>query len=728
MNQQLHQFDYRSRRNHSQDQFGLFKRRFRIALGVTAIFAVLVIGLIFFLKRDLPSLEQLENIEPHLISRVYSSDGKLIKEFYTQRRVYTPLEEIPMYLKQGLLASEDQRFYEHWGFNVVRTFKALAIDIMSLSWEQGASTITQQLARNLYNTIGTKKTIIRKIREAITAVQIERTYTKPEILEMYLNSVYFGHGVYGLEAASRAYFDKRARHLNLNECATLVGLLPLPEHYSPLNHPDTAIRRRNIVLSLMVEQKFITPQDYRDHAVRELYTNSTIRDEEGLSPYFTEHVRQQLEQESRRLGINPYTDGLNIYTTLDYRLQTIANRLYAGFTETQQGRLNIRLLNNSSQLREIARDSEFSIDEIKQMLRSEIPVDSSLQSKLIIQAAFVALDPSNGHILAMIGGRDFSKSKFNRATQAQRQPGSVFKPFIYTALVDKGIPITTQLPDIPITLYNDDGSTWRPENFDGSTNGLTTLRDGLRGSINNLAVRAVQELTKPSVVADYAHRMGIHTSLREVPAIALGTSEVIPLEVTAAYSVFANHGLWTQPVAITRIDDKNGNTIVDYRPHQEEVLSEETAYIMADMMKTVMNYGTGKPARDFYDFHRPAGGKTGTTQNYTDAWFVGYTPQLAAGVWFGLDDPSVSLGYKQYGSVVALPLWAEFMKTAHEELSLPVRDFDRPPGVVTVEICQVSKNRASEYCPVSTEIFNKRYLPAEQCEIHGRYKQASNSE
>lgn len=709
--------------NHPAEN-GTFKRRFIIALGVSFVFAIIGFVYLFTLTDDLPSLSQLENFDPNLITRIYSSDGAIIKELYTQRRVLVPLEKIPPYMVEGLLATEDHRFYDHWGFNLERFLKAATIDILTLSYKQGASTLTQQLARNLYESIGFRKTISRKIKEALTSVQIERTYTKNEILEMYLNSIYFGHGVYGIEAAAKRYYNKHAEDLTLDECAILVGMLKAPAYYSPINHPNAAKSRRNVVLFAMHGSGLISDRMYRFYASKPIVTHPP-KDNSGMAPYFSEYVRQQLERDAEALDIDPYRDGLSVYTTLDSRVQAVADSAYRRFTSVQQRVLNHRLLNDRRYLSAIINTNRFDVDSVRMMIRGQVPMDSTLRTELEVQGALVSINPSNGHILAMIGGRDFSTSKFNRASQARRQPGSVFKPFIYTAAIDNGYPVTKQLLNQPVVIFTDDTTQWRPQNYDKTTGGLTTLREGLRRSLNLISVRIVQELVPPVQVVDYAHRMGITTPLRAVDAIALGTSEVIPLEVTAAYSIFPNHGIWNEPTAITKIVDRYGNVIKRYVPVRREVLSEETAYIMTNMLQTVMDKGTGGSGRWRWHFYRPAGGKTGTTQNFTDAWFVGFTPQIATGVWVGVDDPGVSLGPRQSGAVAALPMWATYMKAAHDTLNLPEAEFEQPDGVVEVTICKVSKKLPTKYCPTETEIFNKKYVPTDTCTIHGQFNQSA---
>ena len=522
------------------------------------------------------------------------------------------------------------------------------INTLSLSYRQGFSTLTQQLARNLYKSVGFEDSILRKVKEVITAIQIERTYTKDEILEMYLNTVHFGHGTYGVEAATKRFFGKESKLLSIDESALLVGLLPAPASYSPIHHPNRALRRRNTVLRLMRDQNFINKIQYQEARSKDLESVQEFT-KRGSAPYFTEYVRRLLEKEDTELNINIYRDGLKIFTTLDSRLQEIAEDAVLKTVIDDQNRLNKRLFNNREELENLAYLTIYSEDSIKMMLEGKDILYKDLRAKLLVQSAFVALDPNTGGILAMVGGRPDYHDQYNRAVQAKRQPGSVFKPFVYTTAINNGYPITEQLLNQPVVLniQNMDGTwvKWKPQNYDGSTGGLTTFREGLRKSMNLISVRMVQQDIAPAEqVKQTAKRMGINTDIRAVDAIALGTSEVFPMEMVAAYSALSNKGVYSKPFAITKIEDRYGNVIKDYFPERSEVLSEETAYLMTSMMQTVMDRGTGGSARWKYKFNRPAAGKTGTTQGWSDAWFVGFTPQIAAGCWFGVDDFRVPLG------------------------------------------------------------------------------------
>ena len=691
-----------------------------ILLIITGMLGVFVFILVP--SRNLPSLEQLENYDPDLVTRIYSVDGKVLDELFVQKRVFIELDRIPEHMQYAVVASEDRRFFEHWGLSMRSIARAVMINTLSLSYRQGFSTLTQQLARNLYKSVGFEDSILRKVKEMITAIQIERTYTKDEILEMYLNTVHFGHGTYGVEAATKRFFGKESRFLTIDESAMLVGLLPAPASYSPIHHPDRAIRRRNTVLRLMRDQGYVARNEYEENRAKTLETVLEVP-KRGSAPYFTEYVRRILEKADTALGINIYRDGLKIYTTLDSRMQEIAEKAVMSTVRDDQNRLNKRLYNDREEFENLAYLTIYDEDSIKTMLSGEGQLYKDLRDKLLVQCAFVAIDPNTGGILAMVGGRPDYHDQYNRAVQARRQPGSVFKPFVYTTALDNGYPVTEQLLNQPVVLniQNMDGTwvKWKPQNYDGSTGGLTTFREGLRKSMNLISVRMVQQDIAPAdQVKQTAKRMGINTDIRAVDAIALGTSEVFPIEMVSAYSALSNKGVYSTPFAITKIEDRYGNIVKEYFPNRKEVLSEETAYLMTSLMQTVMDRGTGGSARWKYKFNRPAAGKTGTTQGWSDAWFVGYTPQIAAGCWFGVDNFKVPLGPGQDGSRAALPAWAKFMKAAHDTLKLPVQKFEKPSGIEDKEICIVSKKIPLPACPVEQEIFKNGTEPTQQCKVH----------
>ena len=701
--------------------FNQILKYFKGALIVATLGAVVVIALIFQLAQNLPSLDQLENYDPDLITRIYSSDGEVLDELFFEKRIFVSLDQIPNNMKNAVIASEDRRFYDHWGIDSKSILRAVVVNIISLGYEQGFSSLTQQVARTLYDTIGFRKTITRKIKEIITAIQIERTYTKDEILEMYLNNVHFGHGTYGVQVAAKRYFQKDVSLLTLGESAMLVGILPAPARFSPITHPERAHYKRNVVLRVMRDEKFINKEMFLE--ARAIERENVLVDQlKGVAPYFTEYVRRIMEKEDDQLGVNIYRDGLKIYTTLDTRLQTVAEKSLNDAIKNNQNKLNARLFNNEEEFSQLAYLGIFPEDTVKMMMQGDSALYKDLRNKLLVQGAFVALDPNSGAILAMVGGRPDYHDQYNRAVQAKRQPGSVFKPIVYTTAIDNGYPVSKQLLNQPLVLrvLNSEGEweKWMPRNYDGSTSGLTSLREGIRKSVNLVAVRIVKELVPASEVTSTASRMGITTEIRAVDAIALGTSEVYLLDMVNAYSAFSNKGLLNQPFGITRVEDRYGNVIKEYFPIREEVLREESAYVMTSMLQTVLDKGTGGSARWKYNFYHPAGGKTGTTQNWTDAWFVGFSKQIAAGVWMGVDDPRVSLGEGQDGSKAALPAWASFMAEAHDTLGYRRVNFDRPDGVIDYTICSTTKDRPTNLCPTEKEIFIKGTEPSQVCKTH----------
>ena len=695
------------------------------------LLACFLCGIIYLmvLARDLPSLEELQQFNPEQVSKIMSADGKVISELYIHKRDVVKISKIPRHLRNALLSMEDRQFYTHSGLSFQSIFRAIIIDIATMSTRQGASTITQQLARNMYNTIGFKKTITRKLKELITALNIEQAYTKAEIMELYLNSVYFGHGTYGVEAASKHYFGKNVTHINLDECAILIGLLPAPARYSPIRHPEKSLFRRNLVLRVMKDQGYISEADYAITTVKDLPVRITSEDE-GMAPYFSEYIRRQLEKIDEELDINLYKDGLVIHTTLDSRVQKALEKSFERGIQRNQSVLNKEMVANKTKFKKALGNRDFPQDSLLSILAVDGVIPTSLRNQFLVQGAAVVLDPVHGHILGLVGGRqeDEYRDQFNRATQAKRQPGSVFKPFIYLTALEKGHTPTTQLLNQPLVFFIDDTIKWNPQNHDGSTGLLTTLRDGLRRSLNLISVRVVQELIQPRDVVKNAKLFGLTTHIRGVDAIALGVSEVYPLEITAAYSALANNGIYIKPISITRIEDRHGQVIKEFIPDSREIKDEAVVYLLRDMMRSVVDGGTGGSLRWKYKFHAPAAGKTGTTNSKADAWFVGYTPQIALGVWVGMDDPAVSLGEKQYGSSAALPIFARAIRDIYKNgdfayLNESVQfddkaDWHRPPGIVEVEICAETYDKATPTCPLSREIYLKDHRPRQSCQKH----------
>ena len=687
----------------------MLKRLAIYAAAFLLFYAVGAVGIYQAYNDNLPDLDELESFQPKRITSVFSADGKHLQDFLEENREILAYPEIPGAMKDALVAIEDRRFFSHWGIDIRRIFGAIFRNVKALNpTAQGASTLTQQLARNLYDKVGRQSgsgsleevlaTYGRKIREQITAVNIERLYTKREILTMYLNTVFFGYDRYGLKSAARYYFDKDVSDLDLGECATLAGLLQAPNTYSPWTNPDKALRRRNQVLHAMVEAGKINPHVHKQLQLQPILTRRGKRAETyGLAPYFIEHVRQKLKS---RYGAGLYRDGFRVETTLDSRLQQIAEKRFVSEIGLVQEKVDQYLASHDS--------------------------TAGLPDSAVVQAAFVAMDPRTGHVLAMIGGREYSESEFNRATQALRLPGSAFKPFAFTAAIDNNRFTTDMLEDNAITIREHDGTIWDPENYDKTFRGPMTLREGLKRSRNLIAIKLAQEIG-PGRIADYARSMGIKTPISRVTSIAIGTSEVRLLDLVAAYAVFPNRGIYVEPVAIKSIADAEGGIIFEQKTSRKEVLRPAVAVVMTDLLRSVVDElgGTGHSVRSRYRFQPAAAGKTGTTNGYADAWFIGFTPHLVAGVWVGMDDPSLSLWKNQSGAVAALPLWARFMREVYQDVepykSRAREEFEYPEDLVTrLEVCDDTHKLATKYCPrQSEELFIADGARPESCPLHG---------
>lgn len=697
--------------------------------------AISILLLMVYLSKDLPSLDELKTFNPEQISKILSSNKEVIHKLQAvKKREVIKIDEVPDDLINSLLYMEDQDFYNHSGFSFKSTFRAIIIDIFTMSYKQGASTLTQQLARSMYDKIVWKdRSILRKIKELITSFKIEQAYTKSEILELYLNSVFLGHGRYGVQSASQLYFNKSVSELNLDECAMLVGILPAPNFYSPYSSMDRANKRKSLVLRVLYENKIINSYDYTRYKNKKLtISEREIETYSGKAPYFNEHVRKELEKIDKDLGINIYNDGLKVYTTIDTKVQEILEEVFEENIQKNQQVLNKEFISNPSKLKYALRNSSYKKSEILEILENNQTIPKELRSKFLVQGAVIALNPQNGHILGMVGGRQEKEyldlHGFNRATQAKRQPGSVFKPFIYMTALENGYTPSTQLLNQPLVVFIDDTTKWNPQNHDGSTGLLTTLREGLKKSLNLISVRIVQELIKPYEIVKKAKLFNLSTKIAAVDAIALGVSDVIPLEITSAYGAIANNGIYNSPIAITHIEDQHGRVIKKFIPEQEEVNSEGVNYVLVDMMKEVIDSGTGRSIRRKHKFNAPMAGKTGTTNDKTDAWFIGYTPQIVIGVWIGLDDPSISLGKRQYGSVAALPIFANSIKKIYELGSYqsgkdkvflnPKTDWEQPEDVLEERICSDTLDKAGKWCKSRTEIYVKNSLPSGVCKKH----------
>jgi penicillin-binding protein 1A len=627
-------------------------------------------------------------------STVYDVKGREIAAYFKENREMVPLKAIPRTLVNATLSTEDRHFYRHWGVDLGGILRAAVTNLLNLRTAQGGSTITQQLARNLFLTH--ERTLDRKFKELVIALRIEKMYSKSEILEMYFNQIYYGQGAYGIQAAARTFFAKDVRELTLPEAALLAGLPQNPSGHSPYRQPKSAIARRNVVLKNMLETKTITPEQY-ETAVRAPLGVVDRPDPTGPAPYFVEMVRQALDD---KYGSNlVYEGGLKIYTSLDLDLQRVAERSLEKRLEDLEARYKYR-----------ATRATFAMP----ASTGGAPAPPASQTNYV-QGALVAIDVKTGYIRALVGGRDFRHSSFNRATQARRQPGSAFKAFIYTAAIDNGLQPTDVIVDEPISLPGGaNGGAWTPHNYDGKYSGAVTLRYALQRSINIPAIKLLRKLGV-SLVASYARRMGIKSTIQPNLSMALGTSEVNLLELTSAYEVLANEGIRNEPAFILKVEDKSGAVLETHQSRPVDVLSAETAGTMTSMLESVMDHGTGYPARAM-GFTLPAAGKTGTTDDYSDAWFVGYTPSLVCGVWVGFDVKH-PMGKGVTGAVGALPIWTDVMTAAYR--GRPVEDFNLAGLGETREICTETGLLATEACPsVTAEVFTPGTEPTEYCNVH----------
>ena len=661
-----------------------------------------MVGAILWLSKDLPSPSLLESIEPTLGTTVYDRNGSVLHEFFRENRAVVSLDEISPHLIGAVISTEDREFREHWGIDVYGIMRAAMANIRARRVVQGASTITQQLARSLFLT--QEVTITRKLQEALLALRIEQTYSKDRILELYLNQIYFGSGAYGVEAASQSLFGIHASELDLPQAALLAGLPRNPSGYAPRRHSERAELRRSLVLSMMEGNGVITDTEA---AAADTMPLGVIEREEtaAVGAHFVEHVRREVISSYGAEAL--YSGGLQIYTTADLELQAAAERLLEErFAALEQ-----------EQDYPIRHGDEFDPDTLE-----HIPY---------VEGALLAVDVSTGGILAMVGGRDFNDSQFNRATQAPRQPGSGFKPFVYTAAIDNGFTPSDTIMDAPILIPSagpmlalegledeelkiEEPTDWVPENYSKEFHGRVRLRYALKRSINIPAVK-LGIMLGPATVADYAHRMGISTRLSNVYSLPLGSAEVTLLDMVKAYGVLANQGTRLEPYAVERIEDRTGRVLYRHSSVSFEAISPATAYVVTSMLESVIDSGTGWSARA-WGFSRPAAGKTGTTNDCTDAWFVGFTPRVACGVWGGFDDRR-SLGDRMTGARVALPVWTEFMKTAH--VGVPREPFEMPPGVVVRRVCADSGQLAGPDCSETLEdVFRQGTEPTSPCAIH----------
>lgn len=631
------------------------EKTIKITIATTMIVAtsLLVFGYVsyLFFTRDLPSIETLKNYKPPTITKIFSEEGEIIGEFCNERREVVSLDRIPGHLIQAFVAGEDARFFQHKGLDYLAISRALLKNIFSGEIVQGGSTITQQVVKSLLLT--PEKSLKRKIREAILAYRIERNLTKDEILYLYLNQIYLGHGAYGVSSAAEIYFGKPVEELTLGESALLAGLPQAPSKYSPYHNPQQAIKRQHYVLNRMVEEGFISA----DEAMKAMQSSYNIRKEavsnlsfQSKAPHFVEYIRRYIEEKYGKEAL--YKNGLQIFTTIDLYFQKIAQEAI------------------ESGLKEIEKRQKFS----------------SATSPLTPEGALICFDLETGYVKAMVGGRDFNKSQFNRAMQARRQTGSAFKPIVYASALNKGFSPTSIILDSPI-IFEWGGKKWEPKNFEGKYFGPTTLRNALAQSLNTVTVRVARELGI-DYITEFAHRLGISTPIHHDLSMALGSSSISLYDLTKAYAVFANQGKLFKPIFIKRILDRDGNLIEEnlplYHPKEspldDQVLSPQIAYRITYLMQGVVQHGTGWRAKSL---DRPVAAKTGTTDQFMDAWFIGFTPELITGVWVGFDEER-SLGENETGARAASPIWVSYMSRILKDK--PVKDFPVPEGIEFMKI------------------------------------------
>jgi penicillin-binding protein 1A len=649
-----------------------------------------------------PPIQILDTYTPRQTSKVYAADGRFIAELGLERRTLVKISEIPKVVKDAFVLTEDKRFYQHSGIDWVRVPGAALRNLRAGSWEQGFSTITMQLARNVFpERISREKNLIRKVKEAKVARDIEARYSKDKILELYLNQINLGNGAYGVETASQRYFGKSVHDLNLAEAATLAALPKAPARYNPRRFPERAIQRRNTVIELMRRNGAISDADASLAKAYPLQLGSKTESGE-VAPYFVEWVRQQLDE---KFGARLYEQGLKVFTTLDLDMQSAAERA----------------LENQLRAIEGGKYGKFPHRTYEQMAaRAANGDETATPNSPYLQGAFLALDPRDGSVRALVGGRQFDDSKFNRMTQALRQPGSTFKPIVYSAAIENGRTPATIIDDAPITLPQVAGEQWSPQNYDGKFEGPIPLRRALYMSRNLPAIRTGMDLGEQTII-DMGKRFGITSTIPPYPSIAIGSADVFPIEMISAYTTFANLGVRTAANAIRRVENQRGEVLWEPQPARAQVLSPAQAWIMVSMMKDVVQRGTAAGSVGSR-FHVPSGGKTGTTNDGADVWYIGYTADLVAGVWMGFDRPQKIKANAQGGELAA-PAYASFMTEVYRRKPAPP-DWPRPEGITTREIDRTTGQLANPYCPadvVVTEYFIAGTEPVQECTTHSPF-------
>ncbi len=711
------------------------------------VFLGLLIGYIFLFD-DLPSLQELENPKSNLASEVISADQKILGKYYIENRVNAHFNEISPNVINALIATEDVRFFQHSGVDTRALLRALKGVVTGSESSGGGSTISQQLAKMLFprERLSGLEIVFRKFKEWIIAVKLEKNYTKQEILTMYLNKFDFINNAVGIKSAANIYFNTTADSLKQEEAALLVGMAKNPALFNPVRRPEKTRDRRNVVLFQMKKYNFITPQQY--DSLSKLPVNLSFQSEDhnqGYATYFREYLRDYMKQWCRE-NVKPdgshydiYKDGLKIYTTLNSRMQKYAeeavtdwlgNDLQPAFFKHWKGhksapfysmnqkeieQLMMQSMKRSERYR-ILKKNGMDEEEIKESFRKPVPMtifswkgeidtvmtpmDSMRYYKYFLQTGFMAMEPQTGYIKAWVGGINYKHFKYDHVRQGKRQVGSTFKPFVYALAMQERWSPCYMVPNLPVTFELPEGGSWTPQNSDGKYGGMMTLKKGLATSTNSVTAYVLKQFG-PQAVVDLARKLGIESHLDAVPSICLGTADISLFEMVGANAAFVNKGVWTEPIFITRIEDKDGNVLQEFIPRRVEALDEETAFLTTSLMKGVVDHGTGWRLRGKYKIMNPVAGKTGTTQNNSDGWFMGLTPDLVAGCWVGCEDRaahfrSTDLGQ---GASMALPIWGKFMKKVYDDKQLKISkgDFEKPDKEISIELdCTKYKDKEAD--------------------------------
>ncbi len=715
-----------------------------LTLGILAILCGLGIGASFTYFYDFPELERLQNYKPNTITRIYAREGELLAELYQERRKPIPLKQIPTTLQQAFLAIEDSRFYDHPGVSYPDIFRAFVKNMIAGKFVQGGSTITQQLAKVLFLT--PERKLKRKIREALLALEIERRFTKDEILEFYMNQIYLGSGAYGVEAAAQIYFGKTVAQLTLAESAMIAALPKAPTRFNPKTNPDKALLRRNLVIKRMSASGFITEEQEKIAREEPLRLVPRVANIVPEAAYFIEKTRIGL---SRRFGQSLYKSGLQIHTTVDIGLQKIAHKALTSGVE----RINVKRgfkkpgtelkrpprLGNRFQFHVLditgktvsgiigdyeaemllpGRIDPKRLREGDLLLGRVIKVDRASKKLFLdwqetVQGAVIAFDTKTGALRAMTGGTNFRRFPYNRATQARRQPGSAFKPIIMGTALSLGYTPAHILMDTPfVRRMPGTLKDWKPRNYTNKFYGPVTMRRTLEKSLNLATIKLLDQMG-PQKAVTFAHRLGIRSKMNPYLSLALGSIEVSPYQFTASYIPFATRGVYARPYEITRVTDGRNRVLEENIPTTHLAITPETAYQTKMLLRGVVTNGTGKKAKEIGAF---LAGKTGTTNEFRDAWFIGFSEDLVLGVWVGRDD-NKHMGYRASGGSAALPIWIETMKGWLEGRESEVRNPEPPPGITLVKVDSRSGQLPSAWCegePI-LEAFVEGTEPSEPC-------------